>query len=70
MQKCFKQFLKNYKPKRIFSLEEILNNNNIYNKKDIDEICDLLYNMINWDFNERFSAEECLKHKFFSDVEI
>ena len=70
MPKCFKQFLKNYKPKRIFSLEEILNNNNIYNKKDIDEICDLLYNMINWDFNERFSAEECLKHKFFSDVEI
>ena len=70
MPKCFKQFLKNYKPKKIFSLEEILKVNKTCNKKDIEEACDLLYNMLNWDYNERFSAEDCLKHKFFEDVDF
>ena len=70
MPKNFKQYLKNYKIKKVYSLEEILNKNNIYNKKDIDEACDLLYNMLKWDYDERFSAEECLRHKFFSDADI
>ena len=63
----FKEYLKNYKIKATYSLEEILNKGNIYDKKDIDDACDLLYKMLKWDFNERYSAKQCLKHTFFKD---
>ena len=62
----FKQFLKEYKVDKFYSLSEILNKKNYYSRKDIDEACDLLNNMLKWDYNQRFSAEDCLKHKFFS----
>jgi glycogen synthase kinase 3 beta len=52
----------------VYPLDEILNPNNKYNKKDIDEVCDLLYNMLNFDYNKRFTAEQCLEHKFLKDV--
>ena len=61
----FKQFLKEYKIEKLYTLAEILNAKNYYSKKDIDDACDLLMNMLKWDYNQRFSAEECLKHKFF-----
>ena len=63
----FKQYLKEYKIDKFYSLSEILNPQNHYSKKDIDEACDLLNNMLKWDYKKRFSAEECLKHKFFED---
>ena len=65
----FKQFLKEYKIDKFYSLSEILNKHNYYSKKDIDEACDLLNNMLKWDYNKRFSAEECLKHSFFSELD-
>ena len=68
--KKFKEYLKNYKINKLYSLKEILNKNNIYEEKDIDNACDLLYHMFNWDYNERYSAEECLKHKFFIDNDV
>ena len=63
----FKQYLKEYKIDKFYSLSEILNPQNHYSKKDIDEACDLLNNMLKWDYKKRFSAEECLKHKFFEE---
>ena len=69
MPKNFMQYLKNYKNNKLYTLQEILNKNNFYDKKDIEIACDLLYNMFKWDFNERFSAGQCLKHKFFTDNE-
>ena len=63
----FKQFLKEYNIEKFYTLAEILNAKNYYSKKDIDEACDLLNNMLKWDYSQRFSAEECLKHKFFSE---
>ena len=65
--KEFKEYLKNFKIKATYSLEEILNKGNKYDKKDIDDVCDLLYKMMKWDYNERYSAKQCLKHKFFKD---
>ena len=56
--------LENIEP---YTLQEILNPNNYYDKKDIDEVCDLLYNMLKWNYNERFTAEQCLKHSFFKN---
>ena len=59
--------MKSYKIDKFYSLSEILNAKKHYSEKDIDEASDLLYNMLKWDYNERFTAEECLRHKFFSE---
>ena len=65
--KEIKEYLKNFKVKSTYSWEEILNKENIYDKKDIDDVSDLLYKMMKWDYNERYSAKQCLKHKFLKD---
>jgi len=65
--KAFKEYLKNYKISKFYTLQEILNKDNYYKKKDIDEIADLLNHMLQWDYRERYSAEQCLKHKFFTN---
>ena len=65
--KEIKEYLKNFKVKSTYSWEEILNKENIYDKKDIDDVSDLLYKMMKWDYNERYSSKQCLKHKFFKD---
>ena len=65
--KEIKEYLKNFNVKSTYSWEEILNKENIYDKKDIDDVSDLLYKMMKWDYNERYSAKQCLKHKFFKD---
>jgi glycogen synthase kinase 3 beta len=54
----------------VYPLNEILDPDNQYNKNDIDDACDLLYNMLNWDHNKRFSAEQCLAHNFFKNVNL
>ena len=66
----FKNFLKNYKIKKFYSLEEILNKDYFYEERDIYEVCDLLYKMLKWNYNERFSADECLRHNFFKGVDV
>ena len=53
-----------------YSLEEIINPDNFYDKKDIDEVCDLLYNMLSWNYKKRYTAEQCLEHPFLRDVII
>ena len=53
-----------------YTLEEILNPYNFYNKRDIDEVSDLIYNMLKWDYNKRYTAEQCLMHPFLKDVDI
>ena len=62
--------IKQFENVSVYPLDEILNPKNIYNKKDIDEVCDLIYKMLNWDYNKRYTAEECLSHPFLKDVEI
>jgi serine/threonine protein kinase len=64
----FKQFLKDYKIEKFYSLSEILNAKHYYSQTDIDEASDLLSNMLKWDYNQRYSAEECLRHKFFTEI--
>ena len=66
----FKEFLKNYKIEEFYSLKQILNKDKVYNKKDIEDVCDLIENMLKWNYDERYTAEECLRHKFFFDCHI
>ena len=70
MEKSFYDILDECKNIDVYPLSEILNPNNKYNKKDIDEVCDLLYNMLCWDYNKRFTADQCLKHNFLKDVDL
>ena len=39
-------------------------------EKDIEEVCDLLYNMLSWNYKKRYTAEQCLEHPFLKDVII
>ena len=66
----FKDFLKNYKIDEFYSLNEILNKDKAYSQKDIEDVCDLLENMLKWNYDERYTAEECLRHNFFLDCHI
>lgn len=56
-------------PKRRKSLFERLNlkKKNLNEFPDIKEFCNLLNNMLEFDFNKRFSATECLNHIFFKN---
>ena len=53
-----------------YPLNEILDHENYYNKKDMNDVCDLIYNMLNYDYNKRYTAEQCLSHPFLKDVDI
>ncbi len=68
--KTFLEFINQCKDIKVYPLNEILDPNNKYNINDINDVCDLLYNMLNWDYNKRFTAEQCLTHKFFKNVDI
>ena len=70
LNKSFYNILEECKELKVYPLNEILNPNNKYNKKDIDDVCDLLYNMLCWDYNKRFTAEQCLNHCFFKNVDV
>jgi glycogen synthase kinase 3 beta len=53
-----------------YPLNEILNPNNQYKEKDINEVSDLLYHMLCWDYKKRYNAEQCLNHPFLKDVKL
>ena len=63
-------FLNKFKNIEVYPLNEIFDPENKYNKQDIEDVCNLIYNMINWDYNKRFSSQQCLNHQFFKDVEL
>ena len=45
---------------------KVINENNFYTQKDAAEAADLILNMLNWDINRRYTAEQCLNHPFIS----
>ncbi len=66
----FINYIKKYNEYDVYPLDKTLNPIKKYNKEDIEDAVDLLYNILNWDYNKRFTAEQCLEHKFFRNVEI
>lgn len=56
----------------IYSLNEVLNPQdvNFYDDNDILIACDLILKMLEWNYDKRLSAEQCLKHPFFNDNEV
>lgn len=51
-------------------LDKIINEYNYYNEKDVNQAVDLILKMLSWNIDERYSAEECLNHPFFSHVKF
>lgn len=66
LPKNYVDYLEQFELKNTAQLDKVLNENNFYTQKDACEAADLILNMLNMNFNERFSAEQCLKHPFIS----
>ena len=66
LPKNFSSFFKTYKIKTINSFEKILNKENKYFDEDAKNASDLILNMLNFDYDKRYSTEDCLNHPFFT----
>ena len=64
LPKNYIYYLEQFKINNTAQLDKVLNENNFYSQKDASEAADLIINMLNWDINRRYSAEQCLKHPF------
>ena len=64
LPKNYIDYLDEFKINNTAQLDKVLNENNFYSQKDASEAADLIINMLNWDINRRYSAEQCLKHPF------
>ena len=51
----------------IDKFDEVLNEDNNYDRNEMKCAADLILNMLNWDINKRFSAKQCLNHPFLSN---
>ena len=51
----------------INKFDEVLNEEGFYDRNEIKNAANLILNMLNWDEDKRFSAEQCLNHPFFSN---
>ena len=60
------KYFDSVKIRGIDKFDEILNEEGFYDKKEIKNAANLILNMLNWDINKRFSAEQCLNHPFLS----
>ena len=60
------EYLEQFQINNTAQLEKILNENNFYLQKDTSEAADLILNMLSWDIERRYSAEQCLRHPFIS----
>ena len=64
LPKNYIEYFEQFNVEETAKLENILNLNNFYTQKEVKEASDLIFHMLNWDINKRYSAEQCLKHPF------
>ena len=64
LPKNYIEYFEQFKVDDIARLDKVINQNGFYNQKDIYEATDLILHMLHWDVNQRYSAEQCLKHPF------
>ena len=63
------EYLSSIKLEGVGKFEKILNEKSYYDKEDVKNAADLIKNMLKWDGNKRYSAEQCLSHLFFKEKE-
>ena len=49
--------------------DKLLNEENFYSEVDSKNAADLILNMLKWNYNKRYNAEQCLNHPFFKEKE-
>ena len=64
LPKNYIEYFDQFKVDDTARLDKVINQNGFYSQKDIYEACDLILHMLHWDVNQRYSAEQCLKHPF------
>ena len=64
LPKNYIEYFEKFKVDDTARLDKVINQNGFYNQKDIYEATDLILHMLHWDVNQRYSAEQCLKHPF------
>ena len=68
LPKNYIDFLEQFEIDNTAQLDKVINEHNFYTQKDAIEAADLIYKMLNWDINKRYSAEQCLRHPFISGI--
>ncbi len=66
LPKNYIDYLEQFEIINTAQLDKVINESNFYSQKDASEAADLILNMLNWDINSRYSAEQCLRHPFLS----
>ena len=63
----YKQYFNSIKIDKVEDIYSIFDENHFYKKSDMDLAADLIFNMLNWDEDKRFTAEQCLNHPFIKN---
>lgn len=66
----YRQYFNGIKIDKVEDINSVFNEGNFYKKSDIDLAADLIFSMLNWDEDKRFSAEQCLNHPFIKSVNL
>ena len=69
LPKNYLEYFDTLKIEGIVQFHQLINQNSYYSEDDAKKGADLILNMIGWDDDKRYSAEQCLNHPFFKEKE-
>jgi glycogen synthase kinase 3 beta len=69
LPKNYMDYLDKIKCDGIESFDKLLNEDSAYSEEDVKNAADLILNMLNWNINKRYSAEQCLNHPFIKEIQ-
>jgi serine/threonine protein kinase len=64
LPKNYVEYFDGIKIKGIDKFDKLLNEDSFYSNEDVKQAADLILNMLNWDIDKRYTAEQCLNHPF------
>ena len=69
LPKNFVEYFDGIKVEGIKNFEKLINEDSYYSEEDARDASKLILNMLAWDIDKRYSAEQCLNHPFFKEKE-
>ena len=69
LPKNFVEYFDCIKVEGIKNFKKLINEDSFYSEEDAKNAIDLILNMLKWDINKRYRAEQCLNHPFFKEKE-
>jgi glycogen synthase kinase 3 beta len=69
LPKNYVEYFDGIKLEGIKKFDKLLNEDNYYSEDDVKNSADLILNMLKWNYNKRYNAEQCLNHPFFKEKE-